>query len=206
MKLRSNILMSLLFLSLNIYAQNLDVNILEKVNLNRYTQLDKGLYTLSNSANITGIATPLALLGVGFIKNDTELKQKGVNAAVSTIGTAGIVYLLKKSIDRPRPYVTYPNIKNYYKENDGSMPSGSTSMAFATATNLSMSFPKWYVIVPSYAYAAGIGYARLHLGVHYPSDVLAGAVIGTGTAFISRKLNTIIRNQYRKKKIKLDNE
>jgi membrane-associated phospholipid phosphatase len=58
-------------------------------------------------------------------------------------------------------------------------------MAFATATSLSLAYPKWYVIVPSFAYAGTVAYSRMHLGVHYPSDVAAGAVIGAGCAYLT---------------------
>jgi membrane-associated phospholipid phosphatase len=40
----------------------------------------------------------------------------------------------------------------------------------------------------------------MHLGVHYPSDVLAGAVVGAGSAFLSYKLNRWITGKYSKKK------
>ncbi|MGB8358080.1 MAG: phosphatase PAP2 family protein, partial [Bacteroidales bacterium] len=52
-----------------------------------------------------------------------------------------------------------------------------------------LDYPKWYVIVPSYAYAGTVAYSRMHLGVHYPSDVLAGALIGSGCAVLSHYVN-----------------
>jgi membrane-associated phospholipid phosphatase len=69
------------------------------------------------------------------------------------------------------------------------MPSAHTSSAFATATSLSLAFPKWYVVVPSFVWASSVGYSRMHLGVHYPSDVLVGALVGSGSAFLTQKAN-----------------
>ena len=140
-------------------------------------------------------------MAVGFIKNDAAFKKEGMNAAMAVIGTYGVGYMLKKSINRNRPYVPYPILQNYKIENDSSFPSGSTAVVFSAATSLSLSYPKWYIIAPAALYAGGVGYSRLHLGVHYPSDVLAGVLLGTGSAFVSRQLNKILLNQYRKRKV-----
>ena len=77
-----------------------------------------------------------------------------------------------------------------------SFPSGHTAAAFSLATSLSITYPKWYVIAPSAVWACGVGFARINQGVHYPSDVVAGAAIGVGCAFaniyINRWLNKIL--------------
>jgi membrane-associated phospholipid phosphatase len=58
---------------------------------------------------------------------------------------------------------------------------------------LSLAFPKWYVIAPSFLWASTVGYSRMSFGVHYPSDVFVGAIIGAGTAFLTYKINSWIR-------------
>jgi membrane-associated phospholipid phosphatase len=78
-----------------------------------------------------------------------------------------------------------------------SFPSGHTSDAFATATSLSIAFPKWYVIAPSFLWACSVGYSRMDLGVHYPSDVMAGAIIGAGSAYLCYKANRWIQKRRR---------
>jgi membrane-associated phospholipid phosphatase len=84
------------------------------------------------------------------------------------------------------------------------MPSGHTSTAFATATSLSMAYPKWYVIIPSYAWASSVGYSRMHLGVHYPSDVFIGAIVGSGSAFLTHKANQWLEKKSRKRHSRLE--
>lgn len=103
--------------------------------------------------------------------------------------SAGTTLLLKYSIDRPRPFETYSFIVKLSDAGSPSFPSGHTSNAFATATSLSLAIPKWYVTAPALLWASAVGYSRMHLGVHYPSDVLVGAAIGAGSAFLSHYLN-----------------
>ncbi|ULT24063.1 phosphatase PAP2 family protein [Sphingobacterium sp. E70] len=45
---------------------------------------------------------------------------------------------------------------------------------------MSRAYSKWYVVAPSLLWAGSVGYSRMYLGVHYPTDVLAGAVLGLG--------------------------
>ena len=72
-----------------------------------------------------------------------------------------------------------------------SFPSGHTSNAFATATATAMifAFPQWYVAVPVFSWAGAVGYSRMHLGVHYPSDVLVGSSVGTESTWLGHWLN-----------------
>lgn len=188
---------------LNTLAQkSWDLKTLEDINLTRNFDMDKPLDAIGNSAEYLAIGLPVGLLTAGYIKGDAALKREGFNAAVSTFTTYGVSFVLKKAVDRDRPFVEHPHIKNYREFTGGSFPSGSTSLAFSTATSLSLSYPTWYVIIPSALYASTVGYSRLHLGAHYPSDVLAGAAIGMGTAFASRKLNQWIRNESKKRRFK----
>lgn len=98
-------------------------------------------------------------------------------------------FLLKGIIKRPRPYQQNPAFTILIPEPSGlSFPSGHTSISFCAATIIflfrkEMKFAK-YAWIPSLVLAALIGFSRLYLYVHFPSDVIAGVVVGIifGTA------------------------
>lgn len=176
-------------LHFSLFAQNTDINILKNINQNRNQNLDKPLNGISKSVYPLSVALPISLLGAGLINKDKNLQRQGLTSLASLAISMGTTYTLKKIINRDRPYITYPSIQPYYLEDDPAFPSGHTTAAFTTATSLSLTFKKWYVIVPAYTWAGAVAYSRMHLGVHYPSDVLAGAAIGAGSAWLCYKAN-----------------
>jgi membrane-associated phospholipid phosphatase len=171
------------------WAQNADINLLKNINLHRSVSMDPFFRTVTNSTYPISLAIPLAMFGKGYFKKDSllinESIQVGTALLVSTIISEG----LKQSIQRQRPFVTYPFIQKATEGADWSFPSGHVSIAFATATSLSILNHKWYVVIPAFAWAGTIAYSRMDLGVHYPSDVLAGAIIGSASSIIAYKLN-----------------
>lgn len=179
----------LFILSTSILAQNTDIALLKNINLNRNKKLDNTFILFSQSITPVSIGIPVGVYSIGLIKHDSTLKNKGAYITASLLTTAGITFALKYAVNRPRPYVTYPSIDNVMDPDSPSFPSGHTSDAFATATSVSLAFPKWYVITPSFLWAGFVGYSRMHVGVHYPSDVLAGAIIGAGTSYLCYKAN-----------------
>ena len=170
-------------------SQNIDFNILKQVNSNRNKALDPTFKAITNSAIPISIATPVVLYSIGMIQKDSLIKKKAVFVGETFLVSAFITLASKQIIKRERPYNRYLELDPVVFENSYSMPSGHTSTAFATATSLSLAYPKWYVIAPSFIWAGSIGYSRMHLGVHYPSDVLIGAFVGSGSAYLTHKVN-----------------
>lgn len=166
-------------------AQNNDISLLRKLNVERNNQLDPSLKFMSQSTYALSMAIPTTVYGIGLIKRDSAIRRKGLyiggSMAVATALTLGMKY----TINRERPYKTYPDIINLTNETSPAFPSGHTSLAFATATSFTFAYPKWYVAIPSFAWASSVGYSRMHLGVHYPSDVVVGALVGAGSAWLS---------------------
>jgi membrane-associated phospholipid phosphatase len=171
------------------FSQNADIDILKNINLNRNKNLDPGFLYFTKSAAPVSIISPVIIFTIGIVTKDSSLKMKGLYIGESLLAAAIISTTVKYSINRTRPYITYPYLQKAGPGGSPSFPSGHTSDAFATATSLSIAFPKWYIIAPSYLWAGIIAYSRMDLGVHYPSDVLAGAIIGAGTSYLCYKIN-----------------
>ena len=145
---------------------------------------------ISNSNQLVATLIPVSVLAAGLITNDMNTLKKGIYIATTVAGSCFITHVLKHSFQRERPYDTHSDIIQIGSGNSNpSFPSGHTSMAFASATSLTIAFPKWYVAVPAFAWAATVGYSRMYMCVHYPSDVLAGAVVGAGSAWLMYKAN-----------------
>jgi membrane-associated phospholipid phosphatase len=138
---------------------------------------------VSNSNNYLDIGIPASLLVTGLIRNDAGMKQNALYIAGSTAVSFLLNLGIKGLVKRPRPFTTDIHLVPVYRPGEYSFPSGHTSSSFSTVTALSRAYPKWYVIAPSFLWAASVGYSRMYLGVHYPSDVGAGAMLGAGTAF-----------------------
>lgn len=175
------------------FAQNFEVRLLDDLSRERSETQSKNLQFITNAADYIALGSAATQIGVGLLSKNKEVTEKGVLSGVALLGTYGVGYLLKKGINRPRPYETHPFINNYRIENDESFPSGSTAVAFSMATSLTVNYPKWYVAVPAYGFATAVGYSRMRLGVHYPTDVLAGAALGAGSVWVTHKLNTWLR-------------
>jgi membrane-associated phospholipid phosphatase len=117
--------------------------------------------------------------GGSFFSDDVVVL---ITAQMSTLATTT---LLKVITDRSRPFEALHavRLKHEWSATGSSFPSGHTSMAFAVATFFSLRYPNSYVWIPAFAWAGAIGYGRMYLGVHYPTDVLAGMLIGSAVAW-----------------------
>ena len=188
--IRLNLLLYFVVLfSFTCASQNADFRLLKFLNEGNKPIWDQSMKGLSFSVYA---AMPITVGGIwlnGHFKKDSAQKRSAYKSAVA-IGFAiamssGIKYL----VNRPRPFVTHPTeIIKRDEAGPYSFPSGHTNASFATATSLSLTYKKWYVSVPAYAYAGFVGYSRMRLGMHYPSDVIGGAVLGTACAWLTWKV------------------
>jgi hypothetical protein len=167
-----------------LHAQTWEMRYLRNLEKNRSKASDAWMKGLSETAPPLCVATPAALFLTSLITENRPLRRASITGGIGLAITVGSTYGLKHLIKRPRPYNRYPQeLKPLGQESSFSMPSGHTSTAFYTATWLTLEYPKWYVAVPAYLWAGTIGYSRNHLGVHYLTDVLVGAALGSATGW-----------------------
>jgi membrane-associated phospholipid phosphatase len=175
------------FGSLTGFAQSAELGFLKDINprypVNAYYK------ALSSTAKPLSIAVPFGLLAVSLIKDDKKLETDAYEMAAGLAFTAVATEALKVLVKRDRPYVKYNDIYPDFIDDGNSFPSGHTSLAFSTATSVFLLYKKWYYTVPVFVWASGVAYSRIYLGQHYPSDVLAGAIVGAGGAYASHWLN-----------------
>ena len=182
-------MMALLFASA-LWAQNWDIDALQKVNGWNNKFVRNYNKVISQTEPYVAIGVPVAMAVASWIKHDKELLKDALYVGTSVAGAFVVTYGMKYLVDRERPYDRWPDrVHAYSRENSPSFPSGHTATAFALATSLCVRYPKWYVIAPSALWACSVGVSRMNVGVHYPSDVLAGAAIGAGCAVVNVYVN-----------------
>jgi undecaprenyl-diphosphatase len=188
---------------------NIDVNLFRAINNSRCGFSNTVIPVTDKSVLPASILLPFGLAGISRINNNYYDENSGVLLFLSEITGAGIAFGTKQIFRRERPFVTLDKV--YYNKYNSptdrySFPSGHTATAFSIATSLTLRYPdKPAIIAVSYLYAVIVGYGRIYLGVHYPSDVLGGMIIGSGSAALVYSLrkeiidlkNNLFNEKYR---------
>ncbi len=174
--------------SFSAYTQSGELKLLNDINPSNpnssfWVNTTQSIYPLA-------VGVPAGFLLTGYIKKDKKIQEQGWHILGALAVNTVLTQALKVGFNRERPFEKYPTIITPYSVDDKghSFPSGHTSTAFGLATSVSLECKKWYVTVPAFAYASAVGYSRMYLGVHYPTDVLAGATVGIASAYANRWL------------------
>lgn len=187
---RSFFCLLLTLLACGATAQNWDINTLHRINSWDGAFVRNYNKVISRSEPYVAVGVPVAMAVAAWINHDKKLLKDAVYVGTSVAGTFVLTYGMKHLVGRDRPYDRYPDrVHPYSHESSPSFPSGHTATAFALATSLSIRYPKWYVIAPTALWACSVGVSRMNEGVHYPSDVLAGAALGAGCAVLNVYVN-----------------
>ena len=145
-----------------IHAQNTDINLLKGINKNETWLKDKYLELNASSVSALSIGVPAGVAIAGFIKHDKQLQRDALYMGGAYIVSSIITQSTKRLVDRKRPFEKYSFIIKRDDESGGlSFPSGHTSAAFCTATEVALRYRKWYFVAPAYLFATSVGWARM---------------------------------------------
>ena len=156
-------------------VQNLDGEILLQIQQHLRTDM---LTPFMKSVTFLGNGGWFWILCAVVLLAIPKTRKTGYAAVLSLIfGVIVTNLLLKNIVARPRPFAEIEAlIPLIAKPTDFSFPSGHTTASFAVALVMLRMLPK-KIGIPAVVLAALVAFSRLYLGVHYPTDVLAGFVI-----------------------------
>lgn len=156
--------------------------------------------TFSRAAYPVAFSLPIGIMAVSLLKENKRGQQVSYEMMGGLLLSAAATGIIKEVVQRPRPYQKYNDIYPDRWEDGNSFPSGHTSLSFSNATSILLSTEKWYFAAPAYLWACGVGYSRIYLGQHYPSDVIAGAITGAGGAYLAHVIRKKIFEGPRRRK------
>lgn len=142
----------------------------------------------TNAASEPAFLAVVPAAALGALATGSDLRP-AIRMGASEATVVGLTFALKGLVQRPRPYRSLADVaardrrhKSDAVLDPNSFPSGHASVSFALATSASLSYPEWYVVAPAMTWASLTALARVWHGVHYPSDIAAGAALGAATA------------------------
>ena len=167
------------FSGFSVIVSGLDFTILDWLHNHVIPHSVPVLQFISYTTTIVSISVALVLLITSIVKKSKTVLKQFLTLAAVLIIVLIVSQGLKALIIRERPFVTHPYIEKLSEAGSSSFPSGHTLEAFAVAAALSLLFSRKKIVIPVYTWALLVAYSRMALGVHYPSDVLAGILIGS---------------------------
>jgi undecaprenyl-diphosphatase len=127
------------------------------------------------------IAGLTVLAIIGLVQRRPRVLSASVLAVLASGGAVAVAAVLARVVNRPRPFVAHPQIHAFLAHApDPGFPSDHATAAFAIAAVLLLRLGRW--ALPVLFAATALAISRVLVGVHYPDDVLAGALLGTAAA------------------------
>jgi undecaprenyl-diphosphatase len=168
-------------------ARNVDQAVYSAIARTPTPALDRGMSALSHAANYSRLwmasAAVLALVGG---RSGRRAATQGLASVAVTSATVNLAVKRVGRRQRPdRAEQDVPIARHVRMPTSLSFPSGHSAVAFAFATGVGNRLP--VVAVPLHAIAGVVAYSRVHTGVHHPSDVVVGSVLGTVLAQLTTR-------------------
>lgn len=163
-------------------ARRLDLIAYEAIARSPNTPFDRALSRLSTAANYSRLSiSAAAALAIGCGPAGRRAAVRGLSSVAVT--SAFVNGVLKPAMNRRRPdrgASEVPVTRHVGMPASTSFPSGHSAAAFAFAAGAGRALPR--AAPPLTALAVLVAYSRVHTGVHYPGDVIAGALCGVALA------------------------
>src|SRR4051812_32791102 len=129
------------------------------------------------------IAGLVLLAIIGLVQRRPRVLSASVLAVIASGGAVAAAAVLARVVNRPRPFVAHPQIHAFLAHApDPGFPSDHATAAFAIAAVLLLRLG--LRALPVLLAAAALAVSRVFVGVHYPDDVLAGALLGSAAAVL----------------------
>jgi len=160
-------------------ARRVDVAVYAAIAATPTPALDRAMSRLSRAADYSRLSlASAALLALAGGSRGRRAALMGLASVGTTSAAVNVVIKPLGARRRPdRAGEAVPVNRHVPMPSSSSFPSGHSAAAFAFATGVGHTFPQ--AGAPLRALAAAVAYSRVHTGVHYPGDVLAGSLLGT---------------------------
>lgn len=135
----------------------------------------------------------IVLIGVIGLFAGTKYIKRTALILLSAVAVAKFAYgSIKLVVKRPRPFLVLDNVRLLLGTHKGySFPSGHATISFCLATVIAMCYPK--VRYPIFIAAVLVAISRPYVGVHYPSDILTGSLLGIFIGYVvTRTANKVM--------------
>jgi membrane-associated phospholipid phosphatase len=163
-------------------AERVDIALYAAIAQTSTPTLDRAMARLSRAADHSKLS--LASAAVLALTGGRRGRRAAVMGVASVTAASSLVNLVVKPLGRrrrpDRSLEHVPVARHVPMPSSASFPSGHAAAAFAFAAGVGHELPA--AAIPLHGLAALVGYSRIHTGVHYPGDVLAGALAGTVVA------------------------
>ena len=140
------------------------------------------------------VSLGLALIGLWFVEGDRATRQRhqiGVFVALSAMAASSLAVSVVNSLYfRPRPFVDHDVTLLFYQPTDSSFPANAMAAVVGLAAGVWGVNRKLGTVL---LIGVGLyGFARVNAGVHYPTDIVAGALIGCVMAFVMFQVRDLL--------------
>lgn len=165
-----------------VYAS--DQSLYDVVQRNRSRATDDFAKVVTPFGGNRALQASVLLIGTGLLSRNTALRDAGIDSLESELWAAGVVTpFIKQAAGRSRP-IQDEGARSFhsFSGDHQSFPSGHATNAFAFATAVAGHYDGWLVPTIVYTIASSVAFSRVNDRAHFPSDVVAGALIGHAVA------------------------